>query len=156
MAKARKAAVEQGDPNAGLPTEWAGSRPTPTGRRKSSIPVIEIARAETKDEAMAGLERWKARHPDIVKYFEPADILVDGMRGRSALWYRIRVNLIHVPEGQAARAGTARVRLRPVGRAGHRGLEGGDGGAPCPSGRAEDEAPTKVTADCPGSATARR
>jgi bifunctional non-homologous end joining protein LigD len=61
---------------------------------------VEIARAETRDEAMAGLERWKARHPDIVKYFEPADILVDGMRGRSALWYRIRVNLIHVPEGE--------------------------------------------------------
>ena len=100
VAKARKAAVEQGDPNAGLPTEWAGSRPTPTGRRKSSIPVIEIARAETKDEAMAGLERWKARHPEIVKYFKPADILVDGMRGRSALWYRIRVNLIHVPEAE--------------------------------------------------------
>ncbi|MEX1170681.1 MAG: DNA polymerase domain-containing protein, partial [Chloroflexota bacterium] len=39
VAKARKVAVERGDPNAGLPTEWAGSRPTPTGRRKSSIPV---------------------------------------------------------------------------------------------------------------------
>jgi DNA ligase D-like protein (predicted polymerase) len=100
VAKARKAAVEKGDPNAGLPTEWAGSRPTPTGRRKSSIPVVEIARAETKDEAMAGLERWKARHQSIVEYLEPADILVDGMRGRSALWYRIRVNLIHVPESE--------------------------------------------------------
>jgi bifunctional non-homologous end joining protein LigD len=98
VAKARKAAVERGDPNAGLPTEWAGSRPTPTGRRKTSIPVVEIARAEHKDEAMAGLERWKERHAEIVEYLEPADILVDGMRGRSALWYRIRVNLIHVPE----------------------------------------------------------
>ncbi len=99
VAKARRAAVAKGDPNAGLPTEWAGSRPTPTGRRKSSIPVVEIARAELKDGALAGLERWKARHPDIVEYLEPADILVDGMRGRSALWYRVRVNLIHVPEG---------------------------------------------------------
>jgi bifunctional non-homologous end joining protein LigD len=98
VARARRAAVEKGDPNAGLPTEWAGSRPTPTGRRKSSIPVVEIARAETKDQAMAGFERWKARHADIVDHLEPADILVDGMRGRSALWYRIRVNLIHVPE----------------------------------------------------------
>jgi DNA ligase D-like protein (predicted polymerase) len=98
VAKARRAAVERGDPNAGLPTEWAGSRPTPTGRRKTSIPVVEIARAETKEEAMAGLERWKARHKEIVAYLEPPDILVDGMRGRSALWYRIRVNLIHVPE----------------------------------------------------------
>ena len=49
---------------------------------------------------MAGLERWKARHAEIVGHFEPSDILVDGMRGRSALWYRIRVNLIHVPEGR--------------------------------------------------------
>ena len=36
-------------------TEWAGSRPTPTGRRRSAIPVVEIARAEHKDEALAGL-----------------------------------------------------------------------------------------------------
>lgn len=99
VAKARRAAVKKGDPNAGLPTEWAGSRPTPTGRRKSSIPVVEIARAELKEGALAGLERWKARHPDLVEYLEPADILVDGMRGRSALWYRVRVNLIHIPEG---------------------------------------------------------
>jgi DNA ligase D-like protein (predicted polymerase) len=98
VARARKAAVERGDRNAGLPTEWAGSRPTPTGRRKTSIPVVEISRAEFKEEALAGLERWKARHNDIVEYLEPPDILVDGMRGRSAVWYRVRVNLIHVPE----------------------------------------------------------
>ncbi len=98
VAKAREAAVAAGDPNAGLPTEWAGSRPTPTGRRKSAIPVVEIARAEFKDEAMAGLERWKARHPEVVPHLEPADVLVDSMRGRSATWTRVRVNLIHVPE----------------------------------------------------------
>jgi bifunctional non-homologous end joining protein LigD len=98
VARVRRAAVAKGDPNAGLPTEWTGSRPTPTGRRKTSIPVVEIARAEFKEEALAGLERWKARHSDIVEYLEPPDILVDGMRGRSAVWYRIRVNLIHVPE----------------------------------------------------------
>jgi hypothetical protein len=90
--------VAAGDRNAGLPTEWVGSRPTPTGRRKTSIPVVEISRAEFKDEALAGLERWKARHPEVVPYLEPPDILVDGMRGRSAVWYRVRVNLIHVPE----------------------------------------------------------
>src|SRR6185312_4067444 len=98
VAAERAAAVAAGDPNAGLPTEWAGSKPTPTGRRRTSIPVVEIARAEFKDEAMAGFERWKARHADIAGYLEPADILVDGMRGRSAVWYRVRVNLIHVPE----------------------------------------------------------
>jgi DNA ligase D-like protein (predicted polymerase) len=98
VAAERAAAVAAGDPNAGLPTEWAGSRPTPTGRRKSTIPVIEIARAEHKDEALAGLERWKARHPAVVGFLEPADVLVDSMRGRSTTWTRVRVNLIHVPD----------------------------------------------------------
>src|SRR6185369_5884484 len=100
VAAERAAAVAAGDSNAGLPTEWVGSKPTPTGRRKTSIPVVEIARHEFKEGALEGLERWKARHPDLVQYLEPADILVDGMRGRSALWYRVRVNLIHVPEDQ--------------------------------------------------------
>ena len=82
----------------GAPTEAAGSRPTPTGRRKTSIPVIEISRAASKAEALEGLERWQLRHPDVANVLEPADVLVDGMRGRSSLWYRVRVNLIHVPE----------------------------------------------------------
>lgn len=71
--------------------------PTPTGRRRSAIPVIEIARAKAKSDALAGLERWKARWPAAATALQPADILVDGMRGRSSLWYRVRVNLTHVP-----------------------------------------------------------
>ena len=120
VAIVRAEAVAGGDPNAGLPTpaEWAagrgtaaerpgargsassGSRPTPTGRRRSSIPVVEIARAEHREEALAGLERWKARHPAAAAALEPRDILVDSMRGRSTTWTRIRVNLIHVPEAE--------------------------------------------------------
>jgi len=73
---------------------------SPTGRRQSTKPLIEIARAETRDEAMAGLERWKARHPGVWPLLEPADVLVDAMRGRSSLWYRIRLNLQHVPEAE--------------------------------------------------------
>ena len=98
VAAERAAAVAAGDPNAGLPTDWVGTRPTPTGRRKSNIPVVEIARAATKAEVNEGLERWKGRHPEVVEYLEPADILTDGMRGRAYVWYRLRVNLIHVPE----------------------------------------------------------
>ena len=98
VAAERAAAVAAGDPNAGLPTEWEGTRPTPTGRRKSTVPVIEISRAASRAEALEGLERWKARHPGVADHLEPADVLVDGMRGRSSLWYRVRVNLIHVPE----------------------------------------------------------
>jgi bifunctional non-homologous end joining protein LigD len=99
VAAERAAAVAAGDRNAGLPTDWEGTRPTPTGRRRSSIPVIEIARAAKKADALAGLDRWKERWPAAAAALEPADVLVDGMRGRSTMWYRVRVNLTHVPEG---------------------------------------------------------
>jgi hypothetical protein len=72
--------------------------PKGVGRRQATMPLIEIARAKTRDEALAGLDRWKARHPAVVGHLQPADTLVDGMRGRSSIWYRIRVNLQHVPE----------------------------------------------------------
>jgi len=71
--------------------------PSPTGRRVSKKPLVEIARAATKEEALAGFERWKSRHLDVVAHLQPADLLVDSMRGRSTLWYRIRVNLEHIP-----------------------------------------------------------
>jgi bifunctional non-homologous end joining protein LigD len=73
---------------------------SPAGRRKSTKPLIEIARAKTKAEAMEGLERWKSRHQNVWPLLEPADVLVDSMRGRSSTWTRIRVNLEHVPEGE--------------------------------------------------------
>ena len=87
---------------AGRPAEpgEGGSSASPTGRRQSTKPLIEIARAKTKAEAMEGLERWKARHADVWPLLEPPDILVDSMRGRSSTWTRIRVNLEHVPESQ--------------------------------------------------------
>jgi bifunctional non-homologous end joining protein LigD len=75
-----------------------GGAPSPTGRRVSTKPLVEIARAAKKDEAIAGLERWKSRHSDIVEFLQPADILTDSMRGRNTTWTRIRVNLEHVPE----------------------------------------------------------
>jgi hypothetical protein len=62
------------------------------------MPLVEIARAATREEALAGLERWKARHPEVVPHLEPVDVLVDSMRGRHTTWTRIRVNLRHVPE----------------------------------------------------------
>jgi DNA ligase D-like protein (predicted polymerase) len=76
----------------------AGSPGAGTGRRQPTKPLIEIARAETKAQALEGYERWKSRHGDIVNYLEPADVLVDQMRGRSSAWYRIRLNLEHVPQ----------------------------------------------------------
>jgi bifunctional non-homologous end joining protein LigD len=73
---------------------------SPTGRRQSKMPRIEVARAATKAEAMEGLERWKERHADVWPHLAPADVLVDSMRGRSYSWTRIRLNLQHVPEGE--------------------------------------------------------
>ncbi|CAM2881094.1 DNA polymerase domain-containing protein [Mycobacterium simiae] len=72
----------------------------PDGRRQSSKPLIEIARTKTKDEAMAALDAWRARHPAAAERLQPADVLVDGMRGPSSIWYRIRINLQHVPIDQ--------------------------------------------------------
>jgi bifunctional non-homologous end joining protein LigD len=76
------------------------ARVQPSKRRRSTMPLIEIARAAGKDEAMAGLERWKARYPMVWSQLEPADVLVDSMRGRSSTWTRIRLNLRNVPAAE--------------------------------------------------------
>jgi DNA ligase D-like protein (predicted polymerase) len=93
----QRAAMERRFAAAQAARDEGGTRPTPTGRRRSPIPVIEISRAARREAAIEGLERWKVRWPSAAAALEPADILVDGMRGRSSLWYRVRVNLIHVP-----------------------------------------------------------
>jgi DNA ligase D-like protein (predicted polymerase) len=67
-------------------------------KRKPKHPLIEIGRAQRQEDALAGLERWKKRHPQAAAHLEPADVLVDSMRGRSSTWTRIRINLQHVPE----------------------------------------------------------
>jgi DNA ligase D-like protein (predicted polymerase) len=79
------------------------ARGQPSKRRTSKHPLIEIGRAVRREDALAGLERWKERHPEATAHLEPADVLVDSMRGRSSTWTRIRVNLQHVP-----------ARLRPA------------------------------------------
>lgn len=70
------------------------------GRRVPTMPLIEIARTKTKDEAMAALDTWRERYPAAADRLQPADVLVDGMRGPSSIWYRIRINLQHVPPDQ--------------------------------------------------------
>ena len=95
--------AERGDPAAGIDDAVGGldgllrarraararprsrrSRSDGSGRRQSTMPLIEIARAKTKPEALEALERWKARHPEVVPLLQPADVLVDGMRGARA------------------------------------------------------------------------
>jgi DNA ligase D-like protein (predicted polymerase) len=73
---------------------------SPTGRRRSSQPLVVVAQAAAKDDALAGLERWKERHPAAASHLAVDDVLVDSMRGRSTVWWRIRVNLRHVPQDQ--------------------------------------------------------
>ena len=82
----------------GEPPRVQPSRKKGGGRRVSTKPLLEIARAKKKEDALAGLERWKARHPEAASHLETADVLVDSMRGRSSTWTRVRVNLEHVPE----------------------------------------------------------
>ena len=60
------------------------------------MPLIEVARAASEAEARAGLERWSRRHPEVWAALQPADVLVDSMRGRSSLWTRIRLNLTRI------------------------------------------------------------
>jgi len=73
----------------------AGSKRAPRVR----MPLLTVANSPSKDAALAGLERWKQRHPDAAGHLAIDDVLVDAMRGRSSTWTRIRVNLRNVPEG---------------------------------------------------------
>ncbi|BCW06550.1 non-homologous end-joining DNA ligase [Arthrobacter sp. NtRootA1] len=110
--------AQLGDPHAGIddavgslealldlakelgPAEKAPRAGDGSGRRVSTMPLIEVARTKTKPEALAALDEWKARHADLLPDLHPADVLVDGMRGSSSLWYRVRVNLQHIPEAK--------------------------------------------------------
>ena len=65
---------------------------------RTKMPLIVVANSNGKEAALAGLERWKSRHPEAAKLLAVDDVLVDSMRGRSSTWTRIRVNLRHVPE----------------------------------------------------------
>ena len=78
--------------------EGEPARVQPSRKRTSKHPLIEIGRAIKKEDALAGLERWRARHANAAAHLEPADVLVDAMRGRFATWTRIRINLQHVPD----------------------------------------------------------
>jgi bifunctional non-homologous end joining protein LigD len=80
------------------PARNADGTVPPTGRRRSSQPLLVIAQAADKADALAGLDRWRARHPEAASHVrDPEDLLVDAMRGRYKVWWRVRVNLRNVP-----------------------------------------------------------
>ena len=71
----------------------AGTKPP-----RTKMPLVVVANSPDKAAAIAGLERWKSKHPEVASLLAVDDVLVDTMRGRSSTWTRIRVNLRHVPE----------------------------------------------------------
>ncbi|MFL6451287.1 MAG: non-homologous end-joining DNA ligase [Bryobacteraceae bacterium] len=85
-------------------TDTEGKRVTPSRSRtavkqpRQQMPLVVVANSPHKDDALAGLERWKVRHREAAAHLAVDDILVDSMRGRSSTWTRIRVNLRNVPE----------------------------------------------------------
>ena len=110
--------AERGDPHAGIddaigtldgllrladelgPAEKPPRGSSGDGRRVSTMPLIEVARTKTKPEAEQALAQWRGAHPAASALLHPADALIDGMRGSSSLWYRVRINLQHVPEAE--------------------------------------------------------
>jgi DNA ligase D-like protein (predicted polymerase) len=80
----------------------AGAKKSAAAKKppRTKMPLITVANSQSKDEALAGLERWKSRHPEAAQLLAIDDVLVDAMRGRYSTWTRIRINLRHVPEDQ--------------------------------------------------------
>jgi DNA ligase D-like protein (predicted polymerase) len=94
-------------PAAAQPTKELSSRPEPrsgaaerpaTRSRTPKHPLIAIAQSPDKELALQGLARWRQNHPEAAAHLAEDDILIDRMRGSSTIWYRIRVNLRHIPE----------------------------------------------------------
>jgi bifunctional non-homologous end joining protein LigD len=108
-----KSAPDQAASDQAAPRPAPGKAVRAAGRRRSSMPLIEVARAASQAEAMEGLDRWKERHAAAWSCLEPADVLVDSMRGRSSTWTRIRLNLRNVPEAERPPQETLEVDYDP-------------------------------------------
>ena len=97
-SKARSSAKRKVAKAEGEEVDPAAAATPKKGRRQSTMPLVVVAQSRDKAAAEAGLERWKQRHSEAVALLAPDDVLVDRMRGSAYVWYRIRVNLRHVPE----------------------------------------------------------
>ena len=99
-----KSATTPGGPSFPVSSERVGFEPPPISTtrkpRASKFPLITIAQSPDKEAALAGLERWKQAHPEAAALLAEDDILIDRMRGSAYIWYRIRLNLRHIPEDQ--------------------------------------------------------
>jgi hypothetical protein len=105
-AKDAQAGIKKTAPKKGATGKTAGAKPTAkkttakkaSAKSRTKMPLIVVANSPDRESAFAGLERWKASHPDAASHLAVDDVLVDSMRGRSSTWTRIRVNLRNVPE----------------------------------------------------------
>jgi len=88
------------------PSRAKKAGPKGTGRRMPTKPTIIVAESEDEASALAGLDRWRERHPRVAALLQPHHVLVDKMRGRYRTWTRIRINLEAVPEGDRPAQGT--------------------------------------------------
>jgi DNA ligase D-like protein (predicted polymerase) len=80
-----------------LVSEGTSTKPK-RAARVPKMPLVIVAQSSDRSAAQAGLERWKAAHAEAASHLAVDDVLVDRMRGSAYVWYRIRVNLRHVPE----------------------------------------------------------
>ena len=81
------------------PSRARSGRTKPTAKKqRTKMPLIVVANSPKRDAALAGLERWKNKYPEVTQLLAIDDVLIDSMRGRSSTWTRIRVNLRNVPE----------------------------------------------------------
>jgi DNA ligase D-like protein (predicted polymerase) len=82
------------------PARVQPSRRKGAAPRRDRAPLVVVAKARLQEDALAGLERWRLRHPEAARRLAVDDVLVDAMRGRFTTWTRVRVNLRHVPEAE--------------------------------------------------------
>ena len=108
VSEAAPNSQETSAPSIPASPEWMGSEPppptpkprkTPT-KRTPKFPLITISQSPDKAAAEAGLARWRTAHPEASALLAEDDVLVDRMRGTAYVWYRIRLNLRHIPEDQ--------------------------------------------------------
>ncbi len=85
---------------ASLPGLAAAGAGAPPADPRAEAPLLAVAKARHQEDALAGLARWRLRHPEAARHLAVDDVLVDAMRGRSSTWTRVRVSLRHVPEAE--------------------------------------------------------
>ena len=74
------------------------SKPAVRKTRVSSKPLIILAQSPDRVAVEAALDRWQQDHREAATHLLPSDVLLDRMRGSSYVWYRLRLNLEHIPE----------------------------------------------------------